>query len=273
MWLLDYLPNTATACLARILGVHGENLTIQTACAASTQALGQAFHAVRHGLVDVAIAGGGDSRLSPEGIHAYKGAGVLATVSGHPGKACRPFDQKRSGFAIGEGGAVFVLEGLQHAQARKASILAEITAASSSLDGYSLTGPDPEGTAGRTAVARCLPQPCPSGLCVIAHGTGTMLNDAVESDIIKSSAADATAIAAFKSRIGHLASACGGAELALALVCAHDGVFPAIANLENPCRSDLPFLTRSAVLQPHMLLVQSFGFGGQNACLAVQPWY
>lgn len=272
LWLLDYLPNTVTATMAEILGLHGENLTILTACAASTQALGQAFRAIATGLCDVALAGGGDSRLSAEGILAYKQAGVLASGFDRPEQACRPFDQGRSGFAVGEGGAMFVLESLDHAQARKAPILAEIVGASSSLDGGSLTGPDPEGTAAARAVRQCLKALGQDELCVLAHGTGTTLNDEVESRILATTAPGAIAIAAFKSRIGHLAAACGCAELALGLVCAEIGYFPAIANLENPCRPELPFMRTPMNLKPRNLLLQSFGFGGQNACLGVRPW-
>lgn len=272
LWLLDWLPNTLTAVMAEMLGVHGENLTILTACAASTQALGQAFRAVAAGLADVALAGGGDSRLSPEAVRAYKEAGVLAASFERPELACRPFDQSRSGFAIGEGGAVFALESLEHARKRGAKILAEIVSASSSLDGRSLTGPDPEGAAGCAAVRRCLPGLDDQGICVLAHGTGTILNDQVEGDILARTVPKALAVTAFKSRIGHLAAACGCAELALGLVCAEKGFFPAIAGLENACRDDLPLLRDPMQLRPRGLLVQSFGFGGQNACLGVKPW-
>lgn len=272
LWLLDCLPNTLTSVMAGMLGVHGENLTIMTACAASTQALGQAFRAVAAGLADVALAGGGDSRLSPEAVRAYKEAGVLATDFERPELACKPFDQSRSGFAIGEGGAIFALESLEHAQARGARILAEIVSAAASLDGGSLTGPDPEGKAGCAAVLRCLGDLGDEGLCVLAHGTGTILNDQVESGILARAVPKALAIAAFKSRIGHLAAACGCAELALGLICAAQGVFPGICGLETPCRDDLPLLRAPMPLHPRALLVQSFGFGGQNACLGVRPW-
>jgi len=272
LWLLDYLPNTVTAVIAEMLGVHGENLTILTACAASTQALGQAFRAVKTGLADVTLAGGGDSRLSPEGVRAYKQAGVLATDFKRPELACKPFDQGRCGFAIGEGGAVFTLECLEHAQTRGARILAEIVSASSSLDGGSLTGPDTTGQAACTAVRRCLKELGDENLCVVAHGTGTFLNDTVEGEILARTVPRAMGITAFKSRIGHLAASCGCAELALGLICAGQGSFPAIAGLENPCRDDLPLLRTSMRLRPRNLLVQSFGFGGQNACLGVRPW-
>lgn len=272
LWLLDYLPNTATSVLAEILGAHGENLTIMTACAASTQALGQGFRAVASGLADVALAGGGDSRLGPEGIRAYRQAGVLATGFERPELACRPFDTARCGFASGEGGAAFILESLEHATRRGAPILAEMVSASSTMDGASLTGPDPAGTAASQAVRCCLERLPGDSLCVLAHGTGTLLNDAVEGDILARTVPSATAIAAFKSWIGHLAAACGCAELALGLICAAHGQFPAIAGLENPCRHGLPFLREPTRLQPKSLLLQSFGFGGQNACLGVKPW-
>jgi 3-oxoacyl-[acyl-carrier-protein] synthase II len=272
LWLLDCLPNILASCMAEILGFRGENLTIMTACAASTQALGQAYRAVAGGLADVALAGGGDSRISPQGIQAYRQAGVLATGFASPDRACRPFDRDRAGFAVGEGGAMFVLEALEHAQARGATILAEIVGASSSLDGTGLTGQDPAGRAAFRAVRQCLDALGRDNLCVLAHGTGTVMNDAVESEILARTAPDALAIAAFKSRIGHLASACGAAELALGLMCAAHGYFPAIGNLEHPIRADLPLLRTDMILKPRTMLLQSFGFGGQNACLGVRPW-
>lgn len=272
LWLLDYLPNTVTSIMAELLGAHGENLTILTACAASTQALGQAFRTIAAGLADVALAGGGDSRLSFEGVCAYGQAGVLAMGFERPELACRPFDRARCGFAIGEGGAVFALESLEHAEGRGARILAEIVSASSSMDGGSLTGPDPSGKAASRAVQSCLESMHDDGICVLAHGTGTVLNDAVEGEILAASVPHALAITAFKSRIGHLAAACGSAELALGLICAAHGQFPGISGLENPCRDDLPLLREPTRLRPGNLLLQSFGFGGQNACLGVRPW-
>lgn len=273
LWLLDCLPNTLAATLAEVLGLHGENLTVMTACAASTQALGQAYRAVASGLADVALAGGGDSRLTPEGVQAYRQAGVLATDFLRPEEACRPFDRTRSGFAAGEGAAMFVLESLDHALGRGAAILAEITGASSSLDGGSLTGPDPAGVATRRAVRQCLETMDTKDLCVLAHGTGTVLNDAAEAAILAGTVREARAICAFKSRAGHLASACGAAELALGLICADTGLFPSIANLRDPIDPNLPLLRTPMILRPRNLLLQSFGFGGQNACLGVAVNY
>ncbi|NLY42079.1 MAG: beta-ketoacyl-[acyl-carrier-protein] synthase family protein [Desulfovibrionales bacterium] len=272
LWLLDYLPNTAVAVIAELLDLHGENLTIMTACAASTQAIGQAMHAVARGDLKVALAGGGDSRLSGPGLAAYAQAGVLSRTHTRPEQACRPFDVQRSGFAIGEGGAVLVLENLDHARARGATILGEVVGAASSLDGASLTGPDPTGRAASRAVQACLHGLQAQHICVLAHGTGTALNDAMESLVIQRIGEQVAAVAAFKSWIGHLAAACGAAELILGLLCARNGLFPPIAHLEQPCAPGLPFLQRPTILHPDMLLVHSFGFGGQNACLGVRPW-
>jgi 3-oxoacyl-[acyl-carrier-protein] synthase II len=266
LWLLDCLPNTLAATTADILGVHGENLTVMTACAASTQALGQAYRAVASGLADVALAGGGDSRISPEGIAAYRQAGVLASSFARPDEACRPFDRDRSGFAVGEGAAMFVLESLEHATARGARILAEVTGASSSLDGGNLTGPDPSGRAAGQAVRRCLETMGDGTLCVLAHGTGTVLNDAVEAKLLTGIAPDA--VCAFKARMGHLASACGAAELVVGLICAEAGRFPRIPGLDHPI-AGLPLSPQD--MKPGRLLLQSFGFGGQNACLGLRP--
>ena len=129
----------------------------------------------------MALAGGGDSRLSVRGIRAYRQAGVLASGFDRPERACRPFDQSRMGFAVGEGAAMFVLESLEHAQSRGAAILAEIIGAASSLDGRELTAPDPLMSAAESCVRRCLDKMRGKSLLIAAHGTGTLLNDAAES--------------------------------------------------------------------------------------------
>ncbi len=149
-------------------------------------------------------------------------------------------------------------------------MLAEVVGASSSLDGGSLTGPDPAGTAAARTVRQCLEKLGTRDLCVLAHGTGTVLNDEAEAAVLSQAVPNARAVCAFKSRMGHLASACGAAELALGLVCAAEGVFPAIANLEDPIDTQLPLLRTPMILRPRNLLLQSFGFGGQNACLGLK---
>ncbi len=151
-------------------------------------------------------------------------------------------------------------------------MLAEVVGASSSLDGGSLTGPDPAGTAAARTVRQCLEKLGTRDLCVLAHGTGTVLNDEAEAAVLSQAVPNARAVCAFKSRMGHLASACGAAELAVGLVCAEAGRFPAIANLESPAWPDLPLLRSPITLRPGNMLLQSFGFGGQNACLGLKEF-
>lgn len=268
LWLLDFLPNTLASAIAQITGIRGENTTLLTACAASTQAIGQAWFSIRHGLCDLALAGGGDSRLSAPGIDAYKVAGVLAT--GTPDHACRPFDLQRTGFAIGEGAAMFVLESLEHATRRNAPILAEICGTGSSLDGIGMTRPDPDGNSAASAVRKAL-----GGIeadVILAHGTGTRHNDAMEAELIRRVHPNAKAVTAFKSWIGHLAAGCGAAELALGLACAQSGIFAGIRNLTQPCDEHIPLLRQAMSLKAENMLLHSFGFGGQNAALLVRPW-
>lgn len=268
LWLLDYLPNTLASVIAQLTGIRGENTTLMTACAASTQAIGQAWFAIHHGLCELALAGGGDSRLSIPGIQAYKAAGVLAT--GPARQACKPFDSERTGFAIGEGAAIFVLESLEHATRRNADILAEICGAGSSLDGVGMTSPDPDGHSAAEAVDKALHGH--QADMILAHGTGTQHNDAMEANLIRRMHPRAQAIAAFKSWIGHLAAGCGAAELALGLACTTCSMFPRIRNLQKPCMSQLPFLQNTQKLTPKTLMLHSFGFGGQNAALLIRPW-
>ena len=122
LWMLKFLPNTAAAVIAMLAGIHGENLTVGTACAASLQAIGEGYRKIKNGYSDMAICGGGDSRLSKGGILAYKKAQALCTENIPPSEASRPFDEKRNGFVPGEGGACFVLESLAHAQDRKSVV-------------------------------------------------------------------------------------------------------------------------------------------------------
>lgn len=145
LWILKFLPNTAASAISDLGGIHGENSTIGTACSASLQAIGEAFRRVRNGYLDVAIAGGGDSRLSPGAVLAYKKAQALWTGDEDCAAHYSPFDTNRKGFVPGEGGAFFVLENLEHARLRGANIIAEVRGFGASMDGYNMTAPDPSG--------------------------------------------------------------------------------------------------------------------------------
>ena len=274
LWMLKFLPNTAASVIAKTLGLHGENLTVNTACAASLQAIGEAYRKVKDGYLDLALAGGGDSRLNPGGILAYKKAQALYSGTCAPESASRPFDAQRNGFVPGEGGAVFLLEELGHARRRGAEILAEVCGFSSSMDGHNMTAPDPDAVWSEKAVCRALKE---SGLAaeeidaVSTHGTGTPLNDQMEAELIERVfKAHRPSIIALKSWIGHIAAACGAVELAVSLSCLRHHYLPEIRNLDVPCHPDLNFVRAPSDADFQAILLQNFGFGGQNSALIIK---
>jgi len=211
LWMLKFLPNTAASVIAKLAGIHGENQTLTTACSASLQAVGEAFRKIKNGYIDLAFAGGGDSRLSKSGILAYKKAQALYNGIDDTGKASRPFDKSRAGFVPGEGGAFFLLEELEHAKKRGAVIYGEICGYGASIDGYSMTAPEPGGIWAERAMNGALweAELAPSDIDVISsHGTGTLLNDSMEADLIDRAYGEKPPfIIALKSWIGHIAAA------------------------------------------------------------------
>jgi 3-oxoacyl-[acyl-carrier-protein] synthase II len=276
LWILKFLPNTAASTIADLAGIHGENATIGTACSASLQAIGEAFRRIRDGRLALALAGGGDSRLSPGAVLAYRKAQALWTGKGDASREYSPFDCNRRGFVPGEGGAFFVLEEMEHAQQRGAGILAEVCGFGASMDGCSMTAPDPEGRWGEAAVRAALKEAdlLPSRIDVVsAHGTGTPLNDDMEANLIARVFGEHKPfILALKSWIGHLAAACGAVELAISLACMENRYLPAIRNLKAPCRRDLNFVREGRNDATGSILLENFGFGGQNSALVVKTW-
>jgi 3-oxoacyl-[acyl-carrier-protein] synthase II len=274
LWILKFLPNTAASIIAKLSGIHGENLTVTTACSASLQAIGEAFRKIKDGYLDFAFAGGGDSRLSPGGILAYKKAGALYKGNGHPDLASRPFDCARGGFVPGEGGAFFLLEELEKAKNRGASIYGEICGYSSSMDAYNMTAPDRDGQRGKITIISALKEAgvTPSQIEMIsAHGTGTLLNDEREATIIHDIYTGCKPrVIAFKSWIGHTASTCGALELALSLVCMKEGYLPEIRNMETPCSKKINFVRDGEDFSFGTCIIENFGFGGQNSALVVK---
>ena len=274
LWILKFLPNTAASIIAKLAGIHGENLTISTACSASLQAIGEAFRKIKAGYLDLAIAGGGDSRLSSGGILAYKKAGALYAGNSDPEKASRPFDCNRRGFVPGEGGAFFLLEELERAKKRRVHIYGEICGYASSLDAYNMTAPEREGKWGRIAVLSALREAemSPSQIDVIStHGTGTFLNDAREADLIGDIYAGCSPrVVALKSWIGHTASACGTLELAISLMCMQEKYIPEIRNLQEPCHREINFVREGGSFSFGTCTIENFGFGGQNSVLVVK---
>jgi 3-oxoacyl-[acyl-carrier-protein] synthase II len=274
LWILRFLPNTAASVIARLSGIHGENLTVCTACSASLQAIGEAFRKIENGYLERALAGGGDSRLNPGGILAYKRASALYKGDSEPDKASRPFDRSRGGFVPGEGGAFFLLEELQKAKERGAQMYGEICGYGSSMDASNMTAPESTGKWGRMAVLSALQEAgmSPSQIDVIStHGTGTILNDEGEANFIADLYSGFNPhVIAFKSWIGHSASACGAMELALSLICMQENYIPEVRNLKDPCSGKINFVRDGVTFPFGTCVIENFGFGGQNSALIVR---
>jgi 3-oxoacyl-[acyl-carrier-protein] synthase II len=276
LFLLKFLPNTATSLIAQLTGVHGENMTLGSACSASLMAIGEAYRKIKDGYLDTALAGGGDSRLSPGGLLSYRKAGALWQGSEDPAAHYTPFGPNRKGFIPGEGGAFFVLESLYHAEKRNARIIGEIIGYGATLDGHAMTAPRPDGFYAERAVRKAMDEASirhEEMDLISAHGTGTDLNDSMEAAMISRVFKNSQpGITSFKSWIGHLASACGAVELALCLACSTIGLFPCIRNLKQSIGPCLDILTTSRSMSPSHILLENFGFGGQNSALVVKPW-
>lgn len=276
LWILKFLPNTAASAIAKLAGIHGENITAGSACAASSSAIGEAFRKIKDGYLDFAFAGGGDSRLSPGGILAYKRAHALWSGDGGPETDYTPFGTKRTGFIPGEGGAFFLLESLESAETRGAEILAEICGYGASMDGFNMTAPQPDGKWAEKAVRSALKEAGmpPDGIDLIStHGTGTQLNDAMESDLIaRVFNGNTPYVTALKSWMGHIASSCGAMELGVVLACLKNDYWPRIRNLTESCNDAINFIKEPLVFSPESILIENFGFGGQNTALVIKRW-
>lgn len=275
LWILKFLPNTASSVIASMAGINGENLTVNTACSASLQAIGEAFRKIRGGYLDMAFAGGGDSRLSGGGILAYQKAQALLTTTGEPEKAYAPFDNNREGFVPGEGGAFLLLEALEHAQKRGAKIWGEVCGYGNSIDGYNMTAPHPEGKQAEAAVRFALKEASmrPDQVDAIsAHGTGTRLNDDMEACLIDRVYGRRPKVTALKSWFGHLSAACGALETAVSLFCMQHDWLPPVRNLKAPCHLGVNFVRRAIHDSLRTVMIENFGFGGQNAALLIRRW-
>lgn len=280
LWMLRYLPNTTASAISQFLNIHGENSTIGTACSASTQALGEAFRRIKDGYLTTALAGGGDSRLSHGGLLGYNKAQALWNKGGDPDNACRPFDENRAGFIAGEGGAMFVLESLEQAQARGAHILAEICGYGASMDAHAMTAPHPEGRYAEQAVRSALAEAgmAPDEINLIsAHGTSTPLNDQMEAGMIDRvfyarEHSRNPVVTAIKSWIGHCSAAAGAVELSILIALHRNGLIPPIRNLSKPCNANIDYETELTAPTGNNILLENFGFGGQNSALILRIW-
>lgn len=278
LWLLKYLPNMVAAHISLIHGAQGPNNTIVTACAAGTQAIGEAFRLIARDDADFCLAGGADSRLDPLLLLAYRALGALSPALRPATEISRPFDAGRDGFVLGEGSGVMVLEELEHARKRGATIYAEVLGLGSSFDAYAITKPDPEAGGAARAMSWALKEARvdPSDVDYInAHGTSTRLNDQMETTAVKrvfGEGAQLLPMSSIKSMIGHLIGAAGAVEAVALALTLRDGVAPPTINYNQRDPScDLDYVPNTArEMRVKVALSTSFGFGGQNAALVMR---
>ncbi len=274
---LEQEPSMPSAHVANMFDVQGPNLNCLTACAASSQAVGEATELIRGGRVDAMIAGGAHSMIHPFGLTGFSLLTALSTNNDNPTGASRPFDRLRDGFVLGEGSSVVILEELEHAKRRGATIYGEVLGYGCTADAYRITDIHPEG---RGAIGCMTASLKDAGLSpddvgyVNAHGTSTAVNDKVETVACKAvfgHRAPAVPVSSTKSMMGHLIAAAGVTEMIVCLKAIEHGVLPPTINLENPdplCDLDyIPNQARESKVR--VALNNSFGFGGQNVTLAV----
>jgi 3-oxoacyl-[acyl-carrier-protein] synthase II len=278
LWLLKYLPNMTAAHISLLHNAQGPNNTVVTACAAGTQAVGEAFRLIARGDADVVMAGGADSRLDPLLLLAYSALGAISPARRPPEEVSRPFDGQRDGFVLGEGAGVLLLEELERAKKRGAVIYAEVLGLGSSFDAYAVTKPDPEAGGAARSIRWALNEAHvdPRDVDYInAHGTSTRLNDLMETTAVKrvfGEGARALPLSSIKSMVGHLIGAAGAVEAAALALTLHTGVLPPTINQTTPDpECDLDYVPNHAREMPVRTAVStSFGFGGQNAALVMR---
>jgi 3-oxoacyl-[acyl-carrier-protein] synthase II len=267
----------AAAHISILHHAMGPNNTIVTACAAGTQAVGEAFRLIGRGDADVMLAGGCDSRLDPHLLVAYSVMKAVSSSRRAPAEVSRPFDGERDGFVLGEGAAVLVLESLRSARRRRATIYAEITGYGSSFDAYGLTRPEPDAKGAAISMKAALREARldPADIDYInAHGTSTRLNDLMETVAVKrvfGDRAGSIPMSSQKSMVGHLIGASGALEAAATAMSLQRGVIPPTINQATPDPNcDLDYVPNTAREIPvRTALSNSFGFGGQNASLVM----
>jgi 3-oxoacyl-[acyl-carrier-protein] synthase II len=268
-------PNMPAGHLAALFDAQGPNLNCLTACAASSQAIGEATELVRRGDADVMLSGGTHSMIHPFGVTGFNLLTALSTRNDEPARASRPFDNDRDGFVLGEGAAMVVLEELEHARARGATIYGELLGYGSTADAFRITDTHPEGR-GATSCIKMALDDASLGRDDIdyinAHGTSTSVNDRVESLAIKKvfeERAYKIPVSSTKSMMGHLIAAAGATEVIVSLLAIRDGVLPPTINYETPDPDcDLDYIPNAAREAPcQRVLSNSFGFGGQNISL------
>ena len=274
------LPDMASGQISMLLGAKGPNYSTVSACSSAADSIGQAFEALRRGDADVAVAGGSEAAICPIGVAGFNACHALSKRNDEPERASRPFDAERDGFVMGEGGAALILETLEHAVARGAEPLAELSGYGSTADAYHITQPAPEGEGAARAMTNALEQaqvqPDEIGY-INAHGTSTPLNDKYETMAVKSVFGEEAyniPISSTKSMTGHLLGASGSLEAAVTVFALSKWAIPPTINLESPdpdCDLDYtPHMPKRGRIRNAMS--NSFGFGGHNASLVFQEF-
>lgn len=273
------ITNMAAGNVAIDLGLKGKCTNVVTACATGSHSIGDAFRAIQYGDADVMLAGGTESSITPIGVAGFSSLTAL-TTSTDPARASIPFDKERSGFVIGEGAGVVVLEELEHAKARGAKILAEIKGYGATCDAYHITSPAEDGSGAATAMTLAMKdaQVAPEEVTYInAHGTSTHHNDLFETRAIKLAFGDVAEnlyINSTKSMIGHLLGAAGGVEFIVCVKSIMDGyIHPTVNSKEADEECTLNYVFGKAVeTDVNYAISNSLGFGGHNASLLVAKY-
>ncbi len=272
---LELEPNMPAAHLSSLFNAQGPNLNCLTACAASSQAIGEATEIIRRNDADIMLSGGAHSMIHPFGVTGFNLLTALSERNDSPRTASRPFDLNRDGFVLGEGAGMLILEELEHARARGASIYGEIRGYGSTADAFRITDIHPQGRGAISCIKMALRDaeinPEEIGY-VNAHGTSTKVNDQVETMAIKGGLGEhawKTPVSSIKSMMGHLIAAAGAVEAITCLLAIRDGVLPPTVNYETPDPDcDLDYIPNQArETRIKAALSNSFGFGGQNVAL------
>ena len=274
------MPNAASAAVAIKYGLRGPNLCVASACATGSHAIGEAAEVIRRGHAEAMVCGGSEAVVDPLSLSAFKNMGAISTRNDEPERASRPFDAGRDGFVMGEGAGVLVLESSEYAGQRGARIYCELAGYGASADAWHITAPDEAGQGAARAMGCAL---LDAGLSpedvdyINAHGTGTLLNDRVETKAIRTvfgPHADRLAVSSTKSMVGHLMGAAGAVEAIACIQSLVTGWVHPTLNYETPDpECDLDYVPDQARrTEPRVVLSNSFGFGGHNGCLIFRRW-
>ncbi len=273
------IGNMAAGNIAIRFNAQGPCLPVVTACATSSHAIGEAFHAIKYGLADAIIAGGAEATIIPLAVAGFSNMKALSE-SEDPNQASLPFDARRGGFVMGEGSGIVVLEAYERAVKRGAKIYAEVVGYGNTCDAYHITAPQAEGIGAANAIRLALEEAGYAGekLYINAHGTGTPMNDKVETLAIKKAMGEEAArqalISSTKSMTGHMLGAAGGVEAVACAMALKTGVVPPTIHLNEPDpECDLNYVPNQAVKADiEMAISSSLGFGGHNAVIALRAY-